>query len=51
MTSIALVSAVLLIFVNGFFVAVEFAALGARRSDIDERAAGGQRAAMAAQTL
>ena len=51
MTGVAIISAVVLIFVNGFFVGVEFAALGARRSDIDERAAAGQRTAQAAQTL
>lgn len=51
MTGLALVSAAVLILVNGFFVAVEFAALGARRSDIDERAAAGQRTAIAAQSL
>ncbi|MEZ5283124.1 MAG: hemolysin family protein [Acidimicrobiales bacterium] len=41
----------LLIVVNGFFVGVEFAALGARRADIDSRAESGARSALAAQRL
>jgi len=51
MSGLTLVVAVLLIAVNGFFVALEFAALGAKRSVIDDRAEAGNRAAIAARSL
>lgn len=51
MTALSLAFAVVLILLNGFFVAVEFAALGAKRSAIDEQAKAGKRTALAAQKL
>ena len=41
---------ILLVLANAFFVAAEFALVGARRSKIDQLAAGGDRLAKAAQS-
>ncbi|MCP3936118.1 MAG: HlyC/CorC family transporter [Actinomycetia bacterium] len=51
MTAVLLLASIVLILINGFFVAVEFAALGARRAEIDARAAEGNRVALVAQGL
>jgi len=50
-TAVSLIAAVLLVGANGFFVAVEFASVGARRSEVDARAESGKRADRAAQRL
>ena len=51
MTAFALLMAVLFVIANGFFVAVEFAAVGARRTEVDARAESGRAADRAAQRL
>ncbi len=51
MTTFAIVSAVLFVIANGFFVAVEFAAVGARRTEVDRRAESGSAVDRAAQKL
>jgi CBS domain containing-hemolysin-like protein len=51
MTALLLVAIVLLVGINGFFVAAEFALVRARRSRIEELAANGQRGAAAALRL
>ena len=51
MTAFAISSAVFFVFANGFFVAVEFAAVGARRTEVDARAESGRAADRAAQRL
>jgi CBS domain containing-hemolysin-like protein len=51
MTALLLVAIVLLVGINGFFVAAEFALVRARRSRIEELAANGQRGAAAAVRL
>jgi len=50
-TIVSLVAAVLLVATNSFFVAVEFSAVGARRSEVDARAESGKSADRAAQRL
>jgi len=51
MTIVSLIASVMLVFTNAFFVAVEFAAVGARRSEVDARAESGNSADRAAQRL
>jgi len=51
MTTFALLSAVFFVITNGFFVAVEFAAVGARRTEVDARAESGGVVDRAAQRL
>ncbi|MGB8510834.1 MAG: CNNM domain-containing protein, partial [Pyrinomonadaceae bacterium] len=45
-TAINILVILLLVFVNGFFVAAEFAFVGVRRSRIESLAAGGDRRAL-----
>ena len=51
MTALTLAFSVVLVLVNGAFVAVEFGILGARRPNIDRLAAQGKRSAVVAQKL
>jgi CBS domain containing-hemolysin-like protein len=46
MTAVMLLGVLLLVFINGFFVAAEFALVGVRRSRIETLAAAGDRAAI-----
>lgn len=51
MTAVSLTVALVLVLINGFFVAVEFAAVGARRTEVDARADSGAAVDRAAQRL
>ena len=51
MTSIKLLAVVVLVFVNGFFVAAEFALVKLRRTQLDTLVAKGQRRALMALKL
>jgi len=51
MTALLLIAVVLLVAVNGYFVAAEFALVRARRSRLEEAAANGQRGARSALRL
>src|SRR5919199_2656692 len=51
MTALLLIAVIVLVFVNGFFVAAEFALVRSRRSRLEELAEGSKSATLALQEL